>query len=400
MRSFDIPSFYCSDIVSDIKRRRREADLKKRDLSPTLLKMGKIDFLLARHFGFCYGVENAIEIAYRALYENPGKTIYLLSEMIHNPHVNGDLESRGVKFIIASDGRYNVKIEELSKDDIVIVPAFGTTVEIFEKLKAQGVNPQLYDATCPFVERVWRKAAQLGELGFTVIIHGKHSHEETRATFSHTVLNAPSLVLLNIQEAQSLASFIRGESAIEFVREMFADRVSKNFDFEKDLTRIGVVNQTTMLASETAEISRILRDAIAACYSSQNIKQHFADTKDTLCYATNENQDATIELIKEELDLAIVVGGYNSSNTSHLAELLQNIVPTYLIKDQDEIISRERIRHLELSTMKVIERDNWLDLSLSRYKIAVTAGASSPDVLVEGVLKKLDQVINEDKKDL
>jgi len=181
---------------------------------------------------------------------------------------------------------------------------------------------------------------------------------------------------------------------------MIADRVSKNFDFEKDLTRIGVVNQTTMLASETAEISRILRDAIAACYSSQNIKQHFADTKDTLCYATNENQDATIELIKEELDLAIVVGGYNSSNTSHLAELLQNIVPTYLIKDQDEIISRERIRHLELSTMKVIERDNWLDLSLSRYKIAVTAGASSPDVLVEGVLKKLDQVINEDKKDL
>ena len=202
MKKFTIPEFYRSPIISSIKNRRRALDQRKRDLSPSVFSVGHLEFKIARHFGFCYGVENAIEIAFRALDENPGKRIFLLSEMIHNPMVNADLQARGVRFLMNTDGSQTILFSELRPDDVVIVPAFGTTVELFATLEGLGINPQSYNATCPFVEKVWNRSKQLGEGGYTVVIHGKHYHEETRATFSHAEQNAASIVIRNMEEAK------------------------------------------------------------------------------------------------------------------------------------------------------------------------------------------------------
>ncbi len=388
-RKFDIPLFYRSSVISGVKNWRRSGDHRKQDLSPSVLDLGAVKFKIARHFGFCFGVENAIEIAYRALQENPDKRVFLLSEMIHNPHVNNDLLARGVRFILAPDGQQLIPFEDLKPEDIVIVPAFGTTVELFEKLETLGINPRRYDATCPFVERVWKRSGQLGERGYSVVIHGKHFHEETRATFSHARLSAPSLVIRDIQEAERLALYLRGELPLtEFYKE-FEGRFSPGFDAEVHLQRIGVVNQTTMLAGETQSISALLREAMLARFGESDIDAHFADTRDTLCYATSENQDAIRGLIEAGGDLAIVVGGYNSSNTSHLVELLEEHVPTYYIKDADELIDAQTIRHLDLASHQVIQSLNWLPKKAGGVEILVTAGASCPDALVDQVLTRI-----------
>ena len=388
-REFDIPVFYRSRVISTVKHARRASDHRKKDLSPSILDLGAVRFKIARHFGFCFGVENAIEIAYRAVEENPTKRVFLLSEMIHNPHVNADLQQRGVRFILNTDGSQLVPFEDLRPDDIVIVPAFGTTVELFEKLEKLGINPRTYNATCPFVEKVWKRSSQLGEGGYTVIIHGKHSHEETRATFSHARLGAPSLIIRDIGEAQLLAQYLKGERSVaEFDRD-FPGRRSADFSPEKSLGRIGVVNQTTMLATETQAISDLLRQAMRERYGEANLTDHFADTRDTLCYATSENQDATYALIQAGGDLAIVVGGYNSSNTSHLAELLEQKFPTYYVKDAEEILSAEKIQHLDLHSGAIVQTDNWLPQLSHPLDVLLTAGASCPDALVEQVLLRI-----------
>jgi 4-hydroxy-3-methylbut-2-enyl diphosphate reductase len=387
-RSFDIPSYYRSSVVSTIKNSRRASDHRKRDLSPSLLDLGKIRFKIARHFGFCYGVQNAIEIAYRALEENQDKRVFLLSEMIHNPQVNADLQRRGVRFLLHTDGTTLVPFSELRSDDVVIVPAFGTTVELFEKLQSLGINPRRYDTTCPFVEKVWKRAAQLGERGFSVIIHGKHAHEETRATFSHARLNAPSLVIRDLQEAELLASYLRGHKDFQDFSQHFSGRASDNFEPERDLLRIGVVNQTTMLAQETQAISELLRAALLERYGPEKIGEHFADTRDTLCYATAENQEAVLGLLASGGDLALVVGGYNSSNTSHLVELCAERLPTYFIKDADELISEVQIRHLDLHSHQTVLTSDWLPAKRP-LEILLTAGASCPDALVDQVIQKV-----------
>lgn len=188
MKSFNIPEFYRSPVISRIKTIRKLQDPKKKDFSPTVLDFGPVVIYIARHFGFCYGVENAVEISFRAVEENPGKRIFLLSQMIHNPEVNNDLTSRGVQFLMDTSGKQIVPWEELKPEDIVIIPAFGTTLEIEAKLHSLGIEPQKYNTTCPFVERVWKKSAQLSEGKHTIIVHGKPNHEETRATFSHLSL--------------------------------------------------------------------------------------------------------------------------------------------------------------------------------------------------------------------
>ncbi|MBN8548904.1 MAG: 4-hydroxy-3-methylbut-2-enyl diphosphate reductase [Deltaproteobacteria bacterium] len=388
-RKFDIPLFYRSSVISGVKNWRRSGDHRKQDLSPSVLDLGPVKFKIARHFGFCFGVENAIEIAYRAVQENPTKRVFLLSEMIHNPHVNNDLLARGVRFILAPDGKQLTPFEDLKPDDIVIVPAFGTTVELFEKLAALGIDARRYDATCPFVERVWKRSSQLGERGYTVIIHGKHAHEETRATFSHARLSAPSLVIRDIEEAKLLARYLRGEVPLSGFKNDFAGRYSPEFDAALHLQRIGVVNQTTMLAGETQSISALLREAMLARFGASEIDEHFADTRDTLCYATSENQDAIRGLIEAGGDLAIVVGGYNSSNTSHLVELLEQHVPTYYIKDADEILDARTIRHLELAKHEVVTSTDWLPPGKAPLEILITAGASCPDALVDQVLTRI-----------
>ena len=247
MKKFDIPIYFRSPVITIVKNSRKVTDPRKKDYSPSVLDFGPVKFLIARHFGFCYGVENAIEIAYKTLEENPGKRILLISEMIHNPGVNEDLKKRGVEFIREDDGKQIIDWEELNSDDIVIVPAFGTTLEIQNILKERGINPYLYDATCPFVEKVWNRAESLGLKKHTIIVHGKYKHEETIATFSHSKKNSPTVIVRNREEAIQLSDIILGKIPVENFYNIFKDKYSSGFDVNKDLERIGVVNQTTML---------------------------------------------------------------------------------------------------------------------------------------------------------
>ena len=389
MKQFDIPEFYKSPIISKVKAKRKLEDPRKKDFTPSILKFGKVEFLIARHFGFCYGVENAIEIAYKAIAENPGKTIYLLSQMIHNPDVNEDLQSYGIEFIQDTNGNQLISWDKIKADDIVIIPAFGTTVEIDEILTEIGVNTKQYNTTCPFVEKVWNRSKSLGQKEHTIIIHGKHNHEETRATFSHSLQNAPSLVIKDLGEAKQLADFILGKTNLETFTSIFKDKVSDNFNPEKDLSKIGVVNQTTMLASETQEITDFLRETMIQKFGAEDIKEHIADTRDTLCYATNDNQSATYGLLDSEADLAIVVGGYNSSNTTHLVELLEKKFNTFFIQSKNNIENFNSIESFNIHKKQIESHDTFLKESSDPFKIIITSGASCPDAIVDGVIQKI-----------
>lgn len=388
MKKFDVPEFYRSSIIASIKEKRRNLDPKKKDFTPSIVNFGSVQFHLARHFGFCYGVENAIEISYKAIEENPDKNIYLLSQMIHNPIVNEDLISRGLRFIMDTEGNQLIDWDEITSDDVVITPAFGTTIEIKKLLEDKNIKLEKYDTTCPFVTRVWKKASSIGTNDYSIIIHGKHKHEETKATFSHSTQNAPSLIIKDLDEAKKLVEFIEGTLPEEDFYITFKDKYSKGFDLKRDLQKIGVVNQTTMLASETEEISNFLKDFIINKHGEDNYKDYFADTRDTLCYATNENQKATYGLLNVPADIAIVVGGYNSSNTSHLVELCEHKLPTYFIKSYEEILSKDTIRHFKYDTKEIIETNNFLP-SKKDVKIILTSGASCPDSEVDKVLNKL-----------
>lgn len=390
MKTFHIPEFYRSQIISPIKELRRKNDKLKRDFSPTVLDFGSVKFLIARHFGFCYGVENAIEIAYKAIADNPGKRIFLLSEMIHNPDVNRDLLSRGVRFLMETTGRQIIPWEELKPEDIVIVPAFGTTVEIQNRLQLMGIDAYKYDTTCPFVEKVWNRASQIGQKKYTIVVHGKPLHEETRATFSHSKENAPTIVVKNMKQAERLALYITGEGAKEDFFEEFRGQYSVGFDPDQDLQRIGVVNQTTMLASDTQGIADYLKSVMISHYhlTPNEVEDRFANTRDTLCYATNDNQDATYGLLKQEADFAVVAGGYNSSNTSHIVELCEQKLPTYFIESDNKILNRQLITHYNLHKKKEEVTENFIP-EKEQVTIMLTCGASCPDAIIEGVLMRI-----------
>jgi 4-hydroxy-3-methylbut-2-enyl diphosphate reductase len=390
MKTFHIPEFYRSQIISPIKELRRKNDKLKRDFSPTVLDFGSVKFLIARHFGFCYGVENAIEIAYKAIADNPGKRIFLLSEMIHNPDVNRDLLSRGVRFLMETTGRQIIPWEELKPEDIVIVPAFGTTVEIQNRLQLMGIDAYKYDTTCPFVEKVWNRASQIGQKKYTIVVHGKPLHEETRATFSHSKENAPTIVVKNMKQAERLARYITGEGAKEDFFEEFSGQYSVGFDPDQDLQRIGVVNQTTMLASDTQGIADYLKSVMIRHYqlTPNEVEDRFANTRDTLCYATNDNQDATYGLLKQEADFAIVAGGYNSSNTSHIVELCEQKLPTYFIESDNKILNRRLITHYNLHKKREEVTENFIP-EKEQVTIMLTCGASCPDAIIEGVLMRI-----------
>ena len=396
MRKFEIPEYYRSPVIAEIKRRRKDADPRKVDYTPTLLDFGSVAFRIARHFGFCFGVENAIETAYRIIDENPDKRIFLISEMIHNPGVNNDLKERGVRFIKETDGTQIIPWEELNANDVVIVPAFGTTLETEAKLKEIGLDTERYDTTCPFVERVWNRAATLGDGDYTVIIHGKAGHEETRATFSHSAVNGKSLIVRNIDETKFLADAILGKIPEEEFYRFFAGRMSESFDFKKDLEKVGVVNQTTMLASETEAIAEYLKAVMIEKYGEKNLNGHFADARDTLCYATNDNQKATLGLLNADSDFAIVVGGYNSSNTTHIVELLEEKFPVYFIASEKEIISEKEIEHFDIHSKKILRTKNYLP-DKKQINIALTSGASCPDSVVDRVMLKLLSFFEADK---
>lgn len=338
MKTFNVPFIYRSKLINAIKSKRRQEDKMKKDFTPTLLDFGPLRIYLARHFGFCYGVENAIEISFRTIDENPGRRIFLLSEMIHNPQVNADLQERGVQFLQDTQGKQIIPFQNLNPDDIVIIPAFGTTLEIEKELVSIGITTEKYNTTCPFVEKVWNRSDQIAEKGYSIVIHGKPKHEETRATFSHASSNAPSVIVNDMNEAIELGKYIRQEKpATQFFNE-FKGRFSAGFDVTKHLQRIGVVNQTTQLATDTQAIADFLKLTMKEHYAltDENIGDRFADTRDTLCYATNDNQSAAAGMLKTAADLAIVVGGYNSSNTTHLVELCEENFQ-YILYNQKRI---------------------------------------------------------------
>jgi len=388
MKKFEVPAFYRSDIIGPIKEARKLADPRKQDFAPTILDFGPVQFIIARHFGFCYGVENAIEISYRAIHENPDKRIFLLSQMIHNPDVNNDLQGHGIHFIMDTEGRQLIPWEELTPDDVVIIPAFGTTVETATKLRSLGIEPTAYNTTCPFVEKVWKRSAKLGEDNFSVIIHGKQQHEETRATFSHSYQNAPSLVIKDLEEAQILGQIIQGQVPLDTFETLFRSRASNSFDPTIHLSRIGVVNQTTMLATETQAIADHLKRVMVLQFGEDSNRNHFADTRDTLCYATNENQTSTLGLLETDADLAIVVGGYNSSNTSHLVELCETKFPTYFISSEKEIEANGSIHHFNYHK-HCMQRSVPFIPSKDLVRIALTSGASCPDAVVDRVMQRI-----------
>jgi 4-hydroxy-3-methylbut-2-enyl diphosphate reductase len=390
MKQFEIPAFYRSPIISKVKAKRKLDDPRKKDFTPSALNFGSLQILIARHFGFCYGVENAIEIAYKAINENPGKRIFLLSQMIHNPDVNADLLSNGIQFIQDTDGTQLISWNEITSEDIVIIPAFGTTLEIEAQLKAIGAQTEKYNTTCPFVEKVWNRSEKLGQDQHTVVIHGKYNHEETRATFSHSTSNAPSLIIKDIEEARFLGDVIKGEQSKDDFYTFFEGKFSEGFDPSQHLCKIGVVNQTTMLATETQEITEYLRGIMLEKYGETDIKNHIADTRDTLCYATNDNQTSTLGLMEESADLAIVVGGYNSSNTTHLVELLEQKFTTLFIRSEHQIGEEGSVNSFDIHRKVEELHKNSIPLDATKpLKLIITSGASCPDAVVDRVIQKI-----------
>jgi 4-hydroxy-3-methylbut-2-en-1-yl diphosphate reductase len=388
MKSFEVPIIYRSPLITAVKKKRKEMDKMKKDFTPTLLDFGPLQIYLARHFGFCYGVENAIEIAFRTVEENPGKRIFLLSEMIHNPQVNANLQAHGVIFLQDTHGKQLISFDELTAADIVIIPAFGTTLAIEAKLNRIGIQTEKYNTTCPFVEKVWNRGEIIAKKNYSIIIHGKPGHEETRATFSRAAENAPSVVVKDMREARELSGYITGKKPAKQFYTEFKDQYSEGFDAEKDLQRIGVVNQTTMLASDTQAIADFLKKVMIEKYGASNTEEHFADTRDTLCYATNDNQTAVNGMLETNAHLAIVIGGYNSSNTSHLVELCEEKLPTYFISSEEKILSVNEILHFNLHNKEELVARNYLPVK-DPVKILLTSGASCPDALVEAVINKL-----------
>jgi len=397
MKTFNVPEFYRSPIISKVKQFRKAQDPRKKDTSPTVLDFGPVKYYIARHFGFCFGVENAIEIAFKALDENPGKKIYLLSEMIHNPAVNKDLTERGVRFLQDTLGEQLISFDVLTSDDIVMIPAFGAPLPLLKLLKEKGIKTEAYDTTCPFVERVWKKSEQIGKSEHTIIIHGKYNHEETRSTFSRSAIDSKAVVVVrDMEESKRLAEYISGNKTQQQFEEEFKGKFTPGFNINEHFNKIGVINQTTMLATETAEIANYFKATLVKKHGEAEIKKHFAETHDTLCYATNENQDATYGLLNTDADLAIVVGGYNSSNTSHLVELCERKFPTYFISSEKEIESGTLIHHYDYPNKKKVSTQNFLphaSASSAPLKIVITSGASCPDSLLDAVMNRLNSFI-------
>ncbi len=390
MKQFDVPNIYRSPLISAIKLKRRQQDKLKKDFTPTLLDLGPLQIFLARHFGFCYGVENAIEIAFTTIDENPGKRIFLLSEMIHNPQVNADLLARGVQFLQDTYGNQLIPFDSLTAEDVVIIPAFGTTLEIEKLLSEKGIAISKYNTTCPFVEKVWNRSEQIAQKGYSIVVHGKPKHEETRATFSHASQHTPTVVVNDMAETRELAKYITGEkSAAQFYTE-FAGRYSEGFDVTQHLQQIGVVNQTTQLATDTQAISDYLKKVITDHHqlAENNIGERFADTRDTLCYATNDNQSAVMGMLETNADLAIVIGGHNSSNSSHLVELCESKLPTYFIDAAERLLSPLEIEDRNWQTKTLSIKKGWLPAK-GPVRILITSGASCPDAVVEKVIRRL-----------
>ncbi|HEX6615822.1 MAG TPA: 4-hydroxy-3-methylbut-2-enyl diphosphate reductase [Gemmatimonadales bacterium] len=340
------------------------------------LDVGPLSFRLAREFGFCYGVDRAVDYAYETRVKFPDRRLYLVGEIIHNPHVNQKLRDMGVRFLARSE-RGEFDFSSIIPGDVVILPAFGVTIGDFERLRSIGCV--LVDTTCGSVLNVWKRVESYARDGYTAVIHGKHYHEETKATASQ-VMKYPQgryLVVLDMAEARMVCDFIEGRGDAGALRGRFARAVSAGFDFERDLGRVGIANQTTMLSGESLAIAEEFRRSMERRYGTAALADHFRSF-DTICSATQERQDAVVALVEEPLDVMVVVGGYNSSNTCHLAALVESKgVRTYHIEDADCVDPDSgAIRHQPIGQRDEITTPGWLGEART---VGITAGASTPN---------------------
>jgi len=340
------------------------------------MKTGRLEIHLAKEFGFCYGVERAVEYAYETRAHFPDRRIFLTNEIIHNPRVNAELQGMGVKILTDNTSR-----SEITEKDVVIMPAFGVPVEALKEF--QKKRCVIVDTTCGSVMSVWRRVESYSQDGFTSVIHGKYDHEETRATCSRA---ARYLVVKDREQAAEVCRYIAGHSDRGAFLKKFKDACSEGFDPDKDLGKIGFANQTTMLSRESIEISEMLREALRARYGESELPDRFLHF-DTICSATQDRQDAIRELGEKKMNVILVIGGYKSSNTSHLAEIASEFCPAYHVEDASSIFSCEKIRHKKIGAQEILETSGWLPAG--EIKVGVTAGASTPNRVVEEVIQRL-----------
>jgi len=349
------------------------------------LAAGDLTIRLAQEFGFCYGVDRAVDYAYETRAKFPEKRIFLTDEIIHNPRVNTKLLEMGVRFL---HGSYQKEggLDSITAEDVVIIPAFGTTVQELEDLQKRGCI--LVDTTCGSVMSVWKRVESYAREGFTAVIHGKYDHEETRATSSRATQYAGGkyLVVRDKAEARQVCDYIEGKGRRENFLGRFKSAVSPGFDPDRDLERIGCANQTTMLSSESLEIANMLQEAIGRRWGAAEISRRFCHF-DTICSATQDRQDAVLKLVREGVDLMIVVGGYNSSNTGHLVEISLEFCPAYHVKDAACIISGEEVEHKPVGKAEPVCTRNWLPQG--KVRLGITAGASTPNRVIEEVIERI-----------
>lgn len=368
----DLASHYHSAIIEDIKT------------SGFTKTFGNITFHLAQEFGFCYGVDRAVELAYETKQRYPDRKIYLTTEIIHNPLVNSNLIKMGIKFL--SSPYQNATMDDVTADDVVLVPAFGTTIQMLSQLMDKKC--ELVDTICASVIVVWKRVEKYAQNGFTVLVHGKHYHEETQATTSRVSVfpNGKYLVVLDEDEARYVCDYIvRGGNKEEFIKK-FTKAMSPGFDPECDLQKIGLANQTTMLSSESLKIAGMVKQALAQKYGQEKFHDHFMSF-DTICNATQDRQNAVQAIKEKNPDFIIVIGGYNSSNTNHLCEMAEKIAPAYHIDRAACIVSRELINHKPFGTKDEVESKKWL--KSGKVSIGITAGASTPNQVVGETIERI-----------
>jgi 4-hydroxy-3-methylbut-2-enyl diphosphate reductase len=346
---------------------------------------GRLTIHLAREFGFCYGVDRAVDYAYQTRERFPDRRVFLTGEIIHNPHVNAKLRSMDIGFLSDEE----VSIESLGSNDVVILPAFGVTIAMLQRLERRGCT--LVDTTCGSVLNVWKNVRRYCEGGYTSIIHGKAWHEETQATASQALeYGGRYLVLLDRREAEIVCDYIRNGGNRDAFLARFGSTASAGFDPDQDLQRVGLANQTTMLMSESLEIAEMLKAAVSDRYGSESLIEHF-EAFDTICSATQDRQDAVVALLEQKaVDLMIVIGGYNSSNTCNLARICAASKPTFHIADPECLVSPEEIRHRPAGGAGEVTARGWLPVS-GAVAVGLTSGASTPDNLVGLAIAKITE---------
>ncbi|MBI4313247.1 MAG: 4-hydroxy-3-methylbut-2-enyl diphosphate reductase [Candidatus Omnitrophica bacterium] len=380
-RGFGLKELVKGDLEADYRSRLVEAVRQRSHI----MKAGDLTIRLAKEFGFCYGVERAVDYAYETRKQFPHRGIFLTNELIHNPRVNNKLRNMGIRFLHGG-GQGDKQVQELVPEDVVIIAAFGTPVVEMDLLRQKGCV--LVDATCGSVIQVWKRVEQYAREGFTAVVHGNSRHEETRATVSRATQYPEGryVVVWDKAEAELVCRAVReGCDPAEFMRH-FAQKTSPRFDPARDLVRVGVANQTTMLSSESLEIAEMLKVAMARRYGEAQLDDHFRSF-DTICSATQDRQDAILELVKSGLDLVIIIGGFNSSNTNHLCEIASQFTAAYHIDDAESILSATSIRHKPAGKVDPVISEGWLpDRPLT---IGVTAGASTPNRVIGDAIERL-----------